>query len=142
MPKIAASIILLVGAALLARSLAALVDTDLGVRTDGVMVAQMDLGLGRALTNEKQVEMADALQQRVAAIPTVLAAGFGGGLPPTGEYMRASFTLVNKANTGEVIAPRHRGAGQPRVFLRSSQIPLMRGRSFTDADSARRARPL
>ena len=83
--EIAASIILLVGATLLARSLAALVDTDLGVRTDGVMVAQMDLGLGRTLTNEKQFEIAEALQQRVVAIPTVLAAGFGGGLPPNGE---------------------------------------------------------
>ena len=42
--EIAASIVLLVGAALLARSLAALIDTDLGVKTEGVMVAQMDLG--------------------------------------------------------------------------------------------------
>jgi len=139
--EIAASIVLLVGAALLARSLAALIDTDLGVRTDGVMVAQMDLGLGRSLTNEKQVEIADALQQRVAAIPTVLAAGFGGGLPPTGEYMRASFTLVNKANSGEVahlvtVVPASPG------YFQVLEIPLMRGRWFTDADSAAAGSPV
>ena len=41
--EIAASIVLLVGAALLARSLTALVDTDLGVNTESVMTAQLDL---------------------------------------------------------------------------------------------------
>jgi len=132
--EIAASIVLLVGATLLARSLAALVDTDLGVKTDGVMVAQMDLGLGRTLTTEKQFEIADALQQRVAAIPTVLAAGFGGGLPPTGEYMRASFTLVNNANSGGVdhlvtVVPASPG------YFQVLAISLVRGRLFTDADS-------
>ena len=132
--EIAASIVLLVGAALLARSLAALIDTDLGVRTDGVMVAQMDLALGRTLTTEKQFEIAEALQQRVAAIPTVRAAGFGGGLPPTGEYMRASFTLVNKANSGEVdhlvtVVPASPG------YFQVLEIPLVRGRLFTEADS-------
>ena len=132
--EVAASIVLLVGAALLARSLAALIDTDLGVQTEGVMVAQMDLGLGRTLSSERQVEIADALQQRVAAIPTVRAAGFGGGLPPTGEYMRASFTLVNKANSGEVahlvtVVPASPG------YFQVLEIPLVRGRLFTDADS-------
>ena len=38
--EIAASIVLLVGAALLARSLAALVDTNLGVNTENVLTAQ------------------------------------------------------------------------------------------------------
>lgn len=133
--EVAASIVLLVGAALLARSLAALVDTDLGVTTEGVMVAQMDLALGRTVSNERQTEIAGTLQQRVAAIPTVRAAGFGGGLPPNGEYMRASFSLVNRANSGEVMHLVTVVPASPGYFS-VLEIPLVRGRMFTEADSA------
>lgn len=131
--EIAASIVLLVGAALLARSLAALVDTDLGVKTEGVMVAQLDLTLGRILSSARQTEAAEALQQRVAAIPTVRAVGFDTGLPPTGEFIRTSFTLVNKANSGEVahivtVVPASPG------YFPVLAIPLVR-RLITDADS-------
>jgi putative ABC transport system permease protein len=133
--EVAASIVLLVGAALLARSLAALVETDLGVKTEGVMVAQLDLSLGRAVNSARQSEIAQTLQQRVAAIPTVQAAGFGTGMPPTGEFMRASFTLVNKANSGEVSHIVTQVPASPGYFS-VLQIPLVRGRLFTDADSA------
>jgi predicted permease len=132
--EIAASILLLVGAALLARSLAALIDTDLGVKTEGVMVAQLDLSLGRTLTSARQSEMAEALQQRVAGIPNVRAVGFGTGMPPTGEFIRASFTLVNKVNAGDVAHLVTMVPASPAYF-QVLAIPLVRGRLFSDADS-------
>ena len=62
------------------------------------------------------------------------AVGYGSGLPPNGEYFRMSFTLNNSANPGGAAAHRDVGAGQPGLFFRTLEIPLMRGRFFIDAD--------
>ena len=133
--EIAASIVLLVGAGLLARSLAALLDTDLGVKTENVMTALLDLSAGRTVAAERQTEIAEELAARVAAIPSVQAAGFGTGLPPTGEYMRVSFVLSNAANAGGVSHMVTSVPASPGYFD-ALQIRLLKGRLFTDADSA------
>jgi putative ABC transport system permease protein len=132
--EIAASIVLLVGAALLARSLAALVDTDLGVNTENVMTAQLDLGAGRTLTPARQFEVARDLRERIAAIPSVRSVGFGSGIPPNGEFFRMSFTLNNSANT---LSESHIITTVPASpeYFPVLEIPLVRGRFFSDADS-------
>ena len=136
--EIAASIVLLVSAGLLARSLAALIDTDLGVNTENVMTAQLDLELGRAVGTARQTEIAAGLAARVSAIPSVSSVGFGTGLPPTGEFLRVSFVLNNAANNGEV---SHIVTSVPATpgYFEALQIRLLKGRLFTDADSANAA---
>jgi putative ABC transport system permease protein len=132
--EIAASIVLLVGAALLARSLAAMIDADLGVNTERVLTAQVDLGQGRTLAPERQVEVAATLRDRIAAIPAVRAAGFGSGLPPNSEYFRMSFVLNNRQNT---VSEAHMVTTVPASpdYFPVLQIALHRGRLFTDADA-------
>ena len=133
--EIAASLVLLVGAGLLARSLAALINTDLGVKTENVMTALLDLSAGRTVAAQRQTEIAEELSARVAAIPSVQAAGFGTGLPPTGEFMRVSFVLSNAANGGGVSHMVTSVPASPGYFD-ALQIRLLQGRLFTDADSA------
>jgi putative ABC transport system permease protein len=133
--EIAASIVLLVGAGLLARSLAALIDTDLGVNTENVMTAQLDLSLGRTVSAARQTEIAAAIAARVRTIPSVSSVGFGTGLPPTGEFMRVSFVLNNAANDGQVSHIVTSVPASPGYFD-ALQIRLLKGRLFTDADSA------
>lgn len=132
--EIAASIVLLVSAGLLARSLTALIHTDLGVTTENVMAALLDLSAGRTVAAERQAEIAEELTARVAGIPSVRAAGFGTGLPPTGEYMRVSFVLSNAANQGGVSHMVTAVPASPGYFD-ALQIRLLKGRLFTDADS-------
>jgi putative ABC transport system permease protein len=133
--EIAASILLLVGAGLLGRSLMTMLEADLGVTTGNVMTAQLDLALGRSLTPARQFEIAEALAARVSSIPSVSAVGFGTGLPPTGEYMRVSFVLSNAANDSSV---SHIVTSVPasRGYFEALQIRLLKGRLFTAADSA------
>ena len=133
--EIAVSIVLLVGAGLLARSLAALIDTDLGVNTENVMTAQLDLALGRTVSATRQTEIAEAIAARVGSIPSVSSVGFGTGLPPTGEFMRVSFVLNNAVNDGQVshiVTSVPASAG----YFEALQIRLLKGRLFADADSA------
>lgn len=139
--EIAISLVLLISATLLARSLFAMLETDLGVNTERVITAQLDLGLGRSLSVERQATMVDDLLQRVGAIPTVRSAAFGSAVPPNGEFQRASFVLSNPAGTGTVshivtMIPASAG------YFATLQIPLLRGRYFDDGDSADVARHL
>lgn len=137
--EVAAAIVLLVGATLMARTLAALLDADIGINRQGVVAARLDLELGRSLSAARQVEVAEALRARVAAIPSVRDAGFGTGLPPTGEYLRFSFVLANEQQgtpTSHMVTGVPVGPG----FFEALQIPLLRGRRFTDQDTAGQAR--
>jgi putative ABC transport system permease protein len=133
--EIAASIVLLVSAALFARSLAALINIDLGVNTESVLTAQLDLGQGRTLTGERQVEIARAVRDRVAAMPSVRSVGFGSGLPPNSEYFRMSFALNNAANPAGVTHIVTTVPASPEYFS-VLQIPLAGGRFFSDVDAA------
>ena len=131
--EIAASIVLLVGAALLARSLGALVNADLGVNTENVITAQIDLAIGRAVAGPRLTEMMSGLRDRVAAIPAIRSAGFGVGLPPNGEYLRMSFVMNNSANTATESHIVTSVPVSPQYFS-VLQIPLVGGRLFNEAD--------
>ena len=133
--EMAVSIVLLVGAALLARTLFALIDTDLGVDTERVLTAHLDLGMGRRLSPERQAEIVDALLARVSAIPTVSSAAFGSGVPPNGEFQRASFVLSNASDTEMVSHIVTMIPASPGYFS-TLRIPVLKGRSFNDGDEA------
>jgi putative ABC transport system permease protein len=133
--EIAVSIVLLVGAALLARSLTAMIETDLGVNSENVVAAQVDLSLGRVVPPARQHEIMEALRERAAAIPGVRAAGFGTGLPPAGEFQRMSFVLSNSANTSTESHIVTLVPSSPEYFS-VLQIPVLSGRAFTAADTA------
>jgi putative ABC transport system permease protein len=135
--EIATSIVLIVGASLLARSLVALVNTDLGVNTEHVIAAILTLdanpGQARPMDDARRRQIANDLQTRLAALPAVSAAGIGGGVPPTQEYMRVSFILSNGASSDShmvTLVPANTG------YFRTLQIPLIAGRMFEDRDDA------
>jgi predicted permease len=83
--------------------------------------------------------MADALQQRVAALPSVTAAGLGSAVPPAGEFQRASLVLPNGTDAEPVSHIVTMVPASPGYFT-TLQIALLRGRLFNDGDAADRAR--
>ena len=133
--QIAASLVLLVGATLLTRSLVNLINTDLGVATTNVVAARLDLALGRSVSAARQAEVAEELRTRVATIPSVRAAGFGAGMPPDGEFLRYSFVLASDAQgspTSHMVTGVPAGPG----FFETLQIPLISGQTFDAATGA------
>lgn len=133
--EVAVSVVLLVGAALLTRSLIALVETDIGVNTENVVTAQIDMALGRNVSVERQEAIAGDLLERVSAIPGVRATGFGTGVPPNGEFLRVSFVLSNATDTEHVSHIVTSVPVSPGYFP-TLQIPLLQGRYFNDSDNA------
>lgn len=131
--QIAASIILLVGASLLARSLMEMMNTDLGVNTENVITAAVDMTLGRTVTPERQLQIARDLEERVGALPLVRSAGVGSGLPPNFESMRVSFIFSNGTTTeSHMVTTVPASPG----YFSTLQVRLLRGRFFTDDDTA------
>jgi putative ABC transport system permease protein len=133
--EIAASIVLIIGAALLARSLAALVNTDVAVNTQNVVAINLDLSPapGRPIDDSRRRQITSDLQSRLAALPTVIAVGAGSGVPPHGEFMRVSFELSNGTSTEShlvTMVPANAG------YFRALNIRLISGRLFDDRDDA------
>ena len=133
--EIAASIVLIVGASLLTRSVIALLNTDLGVNTDNVLAINLDLssGPGLPMDDAQRSQIAEDLQQRLSAIPSVSAVGLGSGVPPTGEYMRVNFDL---SNNGTTVSHMVTTVPASRGYFAALQIRLLAGRLFDDGDGA------
>jgi putative ABC transport system permease protein len=133
--QIAAAIVLIVGASLLARSVIALLRTDLGVSTENVLAVNLDLssGPGVAMDDARRSQIAKDLEDRLAAMPSVRVVGLGSGVPPTGEYMRVNFDLSNRGITvSHMVTTVPASPG----YFPALQIRLLAGRLFDDGDSA------
>ena len=133
--ELAISVVLLVGALLLGRSLVQLMNTDIGVNTTGVVTASLDLAFDRDLTAASQTALVDRVIERIGGLPGVTATGAGTGLPPNAG--RIILTLSrNDELTG--VPGNYRAQAVPATpgYFSTLGIPLVRGRFFTDADRA------
>jgi predicted permease len=132
--QLAISMVLLVGAVLLVRSLIALLRTDLGVTTERVATASLDLAMGRSLTDEQQIELVDRLLTRVSSLPGVVAAGIGTARPP--DASRVRLTLNRTDDPGARASFQAAGVPATPGYFEALGIRLERGRFFTAADRA------
>jgi predicted permease len=133
--ELAVSVVLLVGASLLGRSLTRLMHTDIGVSTDHVTAALVDLSFGRRLTMAAQRTLIDSIVDRVRVLPGVTKAGAGASMPPNRARLRFTMNRFDDAR------------GQPSNYMVDAVtatpgyfsalgIRLQQGRFFTDADAA------
>ncbi len=130
--QLATSVVLLVGALLLGRSLAALLHTDLGIVPENVATASLNLAMQRTLTDAQQVELVDRVLERIASLPEVTAAGVGTARPPDASRVRLTLNRSGEPNA----RASFQAAGVPVTpgYFAALGIRLERGRFFTAAD--------
>ncbi len=129
--EVAASVVLICGAALLFKSLAKLQRVDLGVRIDHVITMSTDLPSAAYPSPASAARFYDAVVQRLRAVPGVEQASVSQGLPlqgvQWGEYLSLpgvkDFFLVRL----KLVDPWYFG---------TLQIPLESGRGIGDRDRA------
>ena len=129
--EVAASVVLICGAALLFKSLAKLQRVDLGVRIDHVITMSTDLPSAAYPSPASAARFYEAVVQRLRAVPGVEQASVSQGLPlqgvQWGEYLSLpganDFFLVRL----KLVDPWYFGA---------LQIPLESGRGIGDRDRA------
>jgi putative ABC transport system permease protein len=133
--QIGLSLVLLMGAGLVIRSLISLQEIDLGFQPKGVVVMQIDLPIATYPRSEQCEAFIDPLLQRIAALPHVQSVG----------AMNDELDLSTGPDEAQVAVPgqapndRSYTAQWQSVtpgFFDTLGIRFLRGRSFTDHDSS------
>ena len=133
--ELAVALVLLVGAGLMLKSVARLLNVDPGFNSARVLTAQFSL-IGEAYREDAAVyAFIERALARVRALPGVESAAATGQVPMGGNGDRFGFHIegLEPANPAEAESPE-RYSVTPDYF-RVMQIPLRRGRLFTDTDT-------
>jgi putative ABC transport system permease protein len=151
--QLAVSVVLLVGGGLLARSLARLLDQNLGFRTDGVLAVQMSvpgpdaritpkgLAFSDPASLPRQVELNTRAMERLGALPGVNGVGGINAFPLNGASSNGAFFIIRgdePAGPDQLLLedPSRTGHAEFRVasagYFSVMGIPLVRGRLFDD----------
>ena len=141
--QIALSLILAINAGLLLRSFAALTETPLGFRTQGVLVAYANAPARGSIFDKSGLDdylrvgqLFEDVFARLRQIPGVISTGGAMGLP-TGQYDSNGSYAVEGQQTFGGDFRRLPWAGfrlaSPGYF-RTMAIPVLRGREFGDGD--------
>jgi putative ABC transport system permease protein len=130
--EIALSLILLVGAGLLGRSLLALLSVDPGFRTENLMTMELSLPQYKYRQEQQQTEFFQQLLERAESLPGVRAVALTTILPLSGNESKNSFTIEGRDSDGknwarlQTISPD---------YFRTMSIPLLNGRPFSTHDA-------
>ena len=129
--QVALSLMLLSGAALLAASLARLAAAPLGYRTDHLLTAEMNLALRPGMDVDAQQRLAEAVLERLSALPGLRSASLTSSVLPRGSDVAAVAGKTFDARTAA-----HDVASQTvsAEYFRTAEIPLLAGRRFTPSD--------
>jgi putative ABC transport system permease protein len=146
--EVALSLLLLVGAGLMVKSMYRLLNIDPGFDAQGVMTMQINLPAQRYVDQELERRFsplayvrstrffADTLA-RVGSVPGVRAAGAINGLPLMGEIWGKNVTFYDRPLPGHI---RDLPPIQYRVvagdYFRALGIQIRSGRAFTEKDTA------
>jgi putative ABC transport system permease protein len=133
--EVGLTVVLLITAGLLLKSYERLRSVDMGCATGNVLTLQFSLP-GPA---QKRVAFLSELIERVRALPGVKAAGLVTAAPGTGWWEDTPVTVVEHppAAKGAVLDPIARSADPD--YFRAMQIPLLRGRTFSEAERLQNA---
>ena len=132
--EVALSLVLLVGAGLLLRSLFAVLTVDPGFEKDGVVTLELSLPETQYDTSAKRAAFYRTLLERTSRLPGVSAVGAGMPLPMSGTQW---VTVVRPEGRPEPPPPERLNGEYKAVspgYFPAMGIRLRRGRLFTERD--------
>lgn len=139
--EIALAVVLLAGAGLMLRSFARLQNTSPGFTAEGVLHLEINPTYQRQ--EDYNVEFMSRryqqLLQQVAQVPGVVAVAANGDLPFVGQkpWYRGEFGVEGQSIDDQKQNPLVNYQAVSPDYFRVMQIPLLRGRTFTDRDTVR-----
>jgi putative ABC transport system permease protein len=134
--QVALSLVLLVGAGLMIKSFNRLQQVSAGFNPEDVLTVRLSLPQGKYQQPASRASFCDQVIERITALPGVESAGAVVNLPLDGTGWSNSFTVEGRPppTAGEFIAASNNRVSKD--YFRAMQIPLARGRSFTERDAA------
>jgi predicted permease len=132
--QVALSLLLLVGAGLLVRSFRNLHDQDFGFAADRVLI----FSLGHGPSDRSPAAMAAVertARERVLALPGVQSASFSGVMIFSPSDIGSGFSIPGEAQPADAPLTARYNSVSPGYF-ETLGMPIVEGRSFTDADDS------
>jgi len=134
--EFALSMVLLVGAGLVTRSLMQLRAVDSGVRSEHVLTAAIALPAGRYADAQKTTALYERLLTGLRALPGVESATISFGLPPDRVLNSTAFYVPEHPMTSGEVQPRAEVVSVDGRYFHTLGIPVLRGRAFDGRDTA------
>ena len=132
--QIAISLVLLIGAGLLLRTLVRLMSVDPGFNPKGVLSMDVELPQSRYRTEHQMIAFAHRTLEELRVLPGVRSDGGVFGLPLGGMQIRGDITIEGQPTSPPGVTPaKVMVAGD---YFRTLNIPLIQGRFFGHDDSA------
>jgi predicted permease len=135
--EVGLTVVLLIGGGLMLKSFTQLRSVNMGCATKNVLTLSFTLPDTKYPTLTQKAQFFDELLRRVRTVPGVNRAGIVSWLPGRGHFMDNTFVIEGKS-------PLQPGQFQDVVvlgadpgYLATMNIPLLRGRYFTDQDKLR-----
>lgn len=130
----AVSVVLLIGAGLLVRSLIQLQHVSPGFDPQNVLTMRVDLPRGKYSTPEKNGSFFTEIERRIGSLAGVEDVGLVSELPLSGQRNDVLFIVEGRP---PVSSDQAFGADYRRVnqhYFNAMRIPLLRGRNFTEQE--------
>jgi predicted permease len=125
------SLILLIGSALLIRSLMALASVDLGFRPENVLALEIRLPYAKYTKTAQQNAFCQSLLERLRALPHVQSAALSDSWGVTGGYA-ARFSLSGQTDTGLRHTAKWRSVTPD--FFAALRVRFLRGQTLSEQD--------
>jgi len=135
--EIALSLVLLVGAGLMIKSFWRLQQVETGFNPERVVAVSLNLPNYKYPEDDQQRLFYQATLERIENLPGVSSAGVTTMLPLSGSNSASTFSIPGRTPPADLPSVNLR-AVSPGYF-RTMEIPLLRGRMFTERDTAGRA---
>ncbi len=132
--EVGLSLMLLVGAGLMIRSLSLLNRVDAGLDPHNVLTALLALPEVRYPKPEDQARFLDAVVERVKALPGVESAGFVTNLPLGDDGNQWPVAIQGRPLLPMSEQPQLQGNIVTPGYFRALRIPIARGRALTESD--------
>lgn len=133
--QLALSVILVLGAGLMLRSLWTVLGVDPGINPDQVLTWRHSLPAARYNTPEKAIRFYDSLREGLGGLPGVVSSGAVRGLPLTGAIGDWDFEIE-----GRPWVDGQEPVGDWQVatpgYFETMQVRLLKGRFFEESDRA------
>lgn len=136
--EVSLAMILMTGAAVLGKSLYALLHVQTGMKLDGLASVDLKWPLARYSSDGEKVALAREIVEKISAVPGVSSVAISLASPLGSPWGNTSFHVMGRPNRGEntTVLNRQVSAG----YFATLQGQLVRGRFFREAEGVSQPR--
>jgi len=131
----ALAIVLLIGSGLLIRSFARLQQVNVGFNPARLLIAQIGLPRAQYVKPEQWISFYKQTLERMNALPGAQEAAVAVPLPLSDSYINLAFEIEGRPPHSKSDSPTADFVAISPNYFHVMQVPLLRGREFSNADS-------